>query len=167
MLWYATKWRSERKHRLNGRPAALSEAAFRRYRPFGWSWQAHGPSRLRFGLCGISGIISGDGRLLASRRSGWSPRSGTQSGTLTAFSPVKLCSALGPASGAESAVLRGKAKLRGDCGRANSRGRPVDCCRSAGCWLAPWNDSGPARDGPRSSTRRIRRAPTHRPKHRI
>src|SRR6266436_6935481 len=46
--------------------------------------------------------------------------------------------------------------------------RPVDRCRSAGCWLAPWNGRhGPARDRPRCSTRGIRGAPTHRPKHRI
>jgi hypothetical protein len=83
--------------------------------------------------------------------------SGTPSGTLAAFSRLKLCDALGPGSGAESAVLRGKASARGDCGRANSRGRPVDRCRSAGCWVAPWNSRhGPARDRPRCSTRRIR-----------
>jgi hypothetical protein len=84
------------KHRLNPRPAALSEAG--RYPPLGWYWQAHGPSRLLFGLCGI---ISRDGRLIACRRSAWSPRSGTQSGTLAAFSPIKLCDALGQGSRAK------------------------------------------------------------------
>src|SRR6266436_3949081 len=127
--------------------------------------ETHGPSRLLFGLYGI---ISGDGTLNRSWRSAWSPRSGTPSGTLAAFSTLKLCDALGPGSGAESAVLRGKPKFRAACGRANSRGQPVDRCRSAGCWLAPWNGRhGPARDRPRCSTRGIRGAPTHRPKHRI
>src|SRR5580700_4969941 len=68
-------------------------------------WQTRGPSRL---LCGLYGIISRDGTLSGFRRSAWSPRSGTPSGTLAAVSPPKLCHAVGPGSGAESAVLRGK-----------------------------------------------------------
>ena len=126
-------------------------------------WQTHGPSRLLFGLYGI---MSRDGTLSGSRRSAWSPRSGTPSGTVAAFSPLKLCDALGPGSGAESAVLRGKASFRGDCGPANSRGRSVDRCRSAGRWLALWHGRrGPARDRSLCSTGRIRRAPTHWSKH--
>src|SRR5215831_16943366 len=60
------------------------------------------PSRLRFQLCGI---ISRDGILSASRRSAWSLRRGTPSGTAAALSPVELCDALGPGPGAEPTVL--------------------------------------------------------------
>jgi len=138
---------------------------FHRYPAFGLGRGKHmGPSGLPFRLCGI---ISRNGRPGRSRRSVWSRRSGTASGTATAFSPPELCDALGPGSGAQPAVLRGNAKFRSDGGPANTRGRKVDCCRAAGGWLAPrfvrW---GPARDGPRGSPRRICRTPTDRPKHR-
>ena len=145
-----------------GGRTAMRCSLFARYWFNFWlgSGKRGGPSRLLSGVCGI---ISRDGTLRASRRSAWSLRSGTRA----AFSPLKLCDALGAGSGAESAVLHGKARFRGDCGRANSRGRPVDRCRSASCWLAHWNHRrGSDWDGPRCPTQRIHRAPTHRPKHR-
>src|SRR5215469_5692692 len=113
--------------------------------------QALRSSGLLFGLCGI---ISRDGPLSASRRSAWPARSGTQSGTFAAFYAVELCDAVGAGSTAESAVLRRKAIFRGHCGRADSRGRPVDRRRSAGCWLASWTGRrGLPRARPRCSTR--------------